>query len=143
LAGPRSTSQIYERLSRLPTRLESATVAKRNRATRNSSGPRARSRRHRGSPTPGQPRLGEQLERTEAQRLADVGWIEWGGELIWVAGYTSGGAPYGLRVCDFDRADLEAMGLDAEALDDAGLLPTASSSLEEPTGWRGDDDVPF
>jgi len=25
-------------------------------------------------------------ERTEAQRLADIGWIEWGGELIWAAG---------------------------------------------------------
>jgi hypothetical protein len=134
---------MNEPLSRLRTRLESATVAKRNGATRNSSGPRARSRRHRGSRTPGQPRLGEQLERSEAQRLADVGWIEWGGELIWVAGYTSGGAPYGLRVCDFDRADLEAMGLDVEALDDAGLLATAPSSIEEPHDRLGDDDVPF
>ena len=98
---------------------------------------------HRGSRTPGRPRLGEQLERTEAQRLADVGWIEWGGELIWVAGYTSGGAPYGLRVCDFDRADLEAMGLDVEALDDAGLLATAPSSIEESNDWLGNDDVPF
>jgi hypothetical protein len=114
-------------------------VANRSGATRNSSGRRARSRRHRGSRTPGW-----QLERAEAQRLADVGWIEWGGELIWVAGYTSGGAPYGLRVCDFDRADLEAMGLDVEALDDAGLLATASSSIEESNDWHGDDDdVPF
>jgi hypothetical protein len=118
-------------------------VAKRNGATRNSSGRRARSRRHRGSRTPGLPRLGEELERTEAQRLADIGWIEWGGELIWVAGYTSGGAPYGLRVCDFDRADLEAMGLDVEALDDAGLLATAPSSIEEPHDRFGNDDVPF
>jgi hypothetical protein len=61
------------------------------------------------------------VSSSNGQRLADIGWIEWGGELIWVAGYTSG-APYGLRVCDFDRADLEAMGLDVEALDDAGLL---------------------
>ena len=53
MAGQRPTSQMYERLSRLRTRLESATVAKRNGATRNSSGPRARSRRHRGSRTPG------------------------------------------------------------------------------------------
>ncbi len=118
-------------------------MAKRNGATRNSSGPRARSRRHRRSRTPGRPRLGEQLERTETQRLADIDWIEWGGELIWVAGYTSGGAPYGLRVCDFNRADLEAMGLDVEALADAGLLATASSSIEEPTDWLWDDDVPF
>ena len=119
-------------------------MAKRNRATRNSSGPRARSRRHRGSRTPGRrPRLGEQLERTETQRLADVDWIEWGGELIWVAGYTSGGAPYGLRVCDFDRADLEAMGLDVEALADAGLLATAPPSIEEPHDRLGSDYVPF
>jgi hypothetical protein len=117
-------------------------MAERNGATRNSSGPRC-SRRHRGSRTPGRPRAGEQLERTEAQRLADVGWIEWGGELIWVAGYTSGGAPYGLRICDFDRADLEAMGLDVEALDDAGLLATAPSSTGESNDWRGDGDVPF
>ena len=72
------------------------------------------------------------------QRLADVGWIEWGGQLIWVAGYTSGGAPYGLRVCDFDRADLEAMGLDVEALDDAGLLATAPSSTGESNDRLGD-----
>ena len=125
-------------LSRLRNRLQSATVAKRNGATRNSSGRRARSRRHRGSRTPGW-----QLERTEAQRLADVGWIEWGGELIWVAGYTSGGAPYGLRVCDFDRADLEAMGLDVAALEDAGQLATAQSRIQQSNGWLPDGDVPF
>ena len=84
-------------------------------------------------------RLGEQLERTEAQRLADAGWIEWGGELIWVAGFTSGGAPYGLWVCDFDRADLEAMGLDVAALDDAGLLEATDKSND----CVPDDDVPF
>jgi hypothetical protein len=38
--------------------------------------------------------------------------VEWGGELIWAVGFTSGGAPYGLRVLDFDPADLEAMGVD-------------------------------
>ena len=119
-------------------------MAKRNGATRNSSGPRARSRRYRGSRTPGhRPGPGEQLERTETQRLADVGWIEWGGELIWVAGYTSGGAPYGLRVCDFDRADLEAMGLDVEALADAGLLATTPSATGESNDRLGNEDVPF
>lgn len=71
--------------------------------------------------------------------LADAGWIEWGGELIWVAGFTSGGAPYGLRVCDFDRADLEAMGLDVAALDDAGLLEATDKSND----CVPDDDVPF
>jgi len=70
-------------------------------------------------------------------------WIDWGGELIWVVGYTSGGAPYGLRVCDFDRADLEMMGLDVAALEDAGLLSTAESSIDESNAWLRDDDVPF
>jgi hypothetical protein len=75
--------------------------------------------------------------------LADSGWIEWGGELIWVAGFTSGGGPYGLRVSDFDRTDLEAMGLDVGALDDAGLLANAHSPSDESNGWPRDDDVPF
>jgi hypothetical protein len=68
--------------------------------------------------------------------------LQWGGELIWVAGYTSGGAPYGLRVCDFDRAEIEAMGLDVAALHDAWLLTAASEPSDEPKAWpRGD--IPF
>ena len=31
---------------------------------------------------PGRRQPREELERTEAQRLADIGWVEWGGELI-------------------------------------------------------------
>ena len=104
---------------------------------------RARSRRHPRSRAPGRRGRGEQPEPTEAERLADSCWIEWGGELIWVAGFTSGGAPYGLRVCDFDRTDLEAMGLDVAALDDAGLLANAHSPSDESNGWPRDDDVPF
>jgi hypothetical protein len=30
--------------------------------------------------------------------LAAIGWVEWGGELIWAVGFASGGALYGLRV---------------------------------------------
>ena len=101
---------------------------------------RARSRHHPRSRAPGRRGRGKQPEPTEAERLADSGWIEWGGELIWVAGFTSGGAPYGLRVCDFDRTDLEAMGLDVAALDDAGLLAKPN---DESNGWPRDDDVPF
>ena len=74
--------------------------------------------------------------------MADSGWVEWGGELIWAVGFTSGGAPYGLRVCDFDRADLQAMGLDVAALDEAGLA-TAGSSIDESDDRLRDDDVPF
>ncbi len=32
-------------------------------------------------------------------------WIDWGGELIWAAGFTSGGAPYGLTVDEFREAN--------------------------------------
>jgi hypothetical protein len=128
-------------LSRLDTRLEFETVAKRNGAARRSSGSPVRSKRHRGSRN-GRRRLDEEDERTEAQRLADNGWVEWGGELIWAVGFTSGGAPYGLRVSDFDPADLQAMGLDGAVVDDAELA-TAESSIDESDDWLRDDDVPF
>jgi hypothetical protein len=75
--------------------------------------------------------------------VAAAGWIGWGGELFWVVGFSSGGAPCGLRVCDFDRADREAMGPDVAALEDAGQLGTAQSEIEESNGWLADDDVPF
>ena len=117
-------------------------MAKRNGATRKPSGSLGALQAPRvASPWPARTR--EQLEQIEAQRLADSGWIEWGGELIWAVGFTSGGAPYGLRVCDFDRADLEAMGLDVAALEDAGQLATAQSEIQESNGWLPDDDVPF
>ena len=76
------------------------------------------------------------------QRLADEGWVEWGGELIWAVGFTSGGAPYGLRVSDFDPADLQAMGLHIAAADDAGLA-TAESAIDESDHWPRDGDCPF
>jgi hypothetical protein len=69
-------------------------------------------------------------ERTDAERLADMGWVEWGGELIWAVGFTSGGAPFGLRPCDFDPSDLRAMGLDIAEADDAGPA-SAESWVEE------------
>ena len=118
-------------------------MAKRTGATRKSSGSRARSKRDRGSRNRARRQRGDELEPTDAQRLPEDCWIDWGGELIWVVGYTSGGAPYGLRVCDFDRADLEMMGLDVAALEDAGLLSTAESSIDESNAWLRDDDVPF
>ena len=118
-------------------------MAKPHGATYKWSGSRARSRRDRGSRNRARGRRGDELEGAEAQRSADDGWIEWGGELIWVVGYTSGGAPYGLRVCDFDRADLETMGLDVAALENAGLLSAAESSIDQSNGWLRDDDVPF
>jgi hypothetical protein len=74
-------------------------------------------------------------ERTEAQRLADLGWVEWGGELIWAVGFTSGGAPYGLRACEFDPSDQQAMGLDVADVDIAGLA-SGESWIDEPNARR-------
>ena len=105
------------------------------------SGSPARSKHRRGSRN-GRRRLDVEVERTEAQRLADDGWVEWGGELIWAVGFTSGGAPYGLRISDFDHADLQAMGLDVAVVDDVGLA-TAESSIDAAGGCLGDDNVPF
>jgi hypothetical protein len=116
-------------------------VSKRSGAARSSSGSPARSKRRRGS-RKDRRRLDQEVERTEAQRLAGDGWVEWGGELIWAVGFTSGGAPYGLRVSDFDPVDLQGMGLDVAALDDAGLR-AAKSSIDESGVWLRDDDVPF
>jgi len=67
------------------------------------------SRRGQGSRDSGQ-RRAKEVERTEAEHLAATGWLEWGGELIWVVGFTSGGASFGLRPSDFDPSDLQAMG---------------------------------
>jgi hypothetical protein len=106
------------------------------------SGSSPRSSRRGGSRRRGRRRLDEDVEPTEAQRLADIGWVEWGGELIWAVGFTSGGAPYGLRVSDFDPDDLQAMGLDVAALHDAGLT-SAESSIDESGDWLRDGDVPF
>ena len=66
------------------------TVTKRNGSARRSSGSRLRSKRRRGSRNAGRRQLGEEAERTEVQRLADEGWVEWGGELIWAVGFTFG-----------------------------------------------------
>ena len=34
-------------------------------------------------------------------------WVEWGGELVWAAGFTSGGAPYGLSVDEYRRWSMD------------------------------------
>jgi hypothetical protein len=139
----RHGDQVHVRLSRPRTQLQSQPPW-RSETARHASrrDPGARSKR-RGSRAGARRGRGEQLERTQAQRIADAGWIEWGGELTWAVGFTSGGAPYGLRVCDFDRADLEAMGLDVPALEAAGQLATAETPAQESNGWLADDDVPF
>jgi hypothetical protein len=41
--------------------------------------------------------MGRKTDRNEP--LAEGGdWIEWGGELVWAAGFMSGGAPYGVTL---------------------------------------------
>ena len=77
-------------------------AVKRTGARRKSSGSRGRRARRLG---------GETARPIEADGLVGDGWVEWGGELIWAVGFTEGGAPFGLRVDDFDPADLETMGL--------------------------------
>lgn len=68
----------------------------------------------------------------------DDGWVEWVGELIWAVGFTDGGAPFGLRVSDFDPADLEAMGLPGAS----GLrIHGPGRWLPEPDATRGSDDA--
>jgi hypothetical protein len=81
---------------------------KRSGAPARSFGPFGRSGRRRQS----RRRTGGQTELAEAERLADIGWVEWGGEMIWVAGFTAGGAPFGLRACELDPAERQAMGLE-------------------------------
>jgi hypothetical protein len=113
------------------------TVTKRNGAGNRSLGSSASCKRRRGSRNPARRRLGQEGKPTETQRLTDTGWVEWGGELIWAVGFTSGGAPFGLRISDFEPADLEAMGLDFAALSDAGRLMTAESFMTKQTTGFG------
>ncbi len=98
---------------------------KRSGRARTSSGPPGageRSRHGRASRGRARRQRAEQVDqRTEPQRLVDTGRVEWGGELIWAVGFTSGGAPFGLRASEFDPADLQAMGLDVTVVDDGGL----------------------
>lgn len=60
--------------------------------------------------------MGGRRGASETEALAEIGWVEWGGELIWAIEFTAGGAPIGLAASDFDPADLHALGLDATAV---------------------------
>ena len=53
-----------------------------------------------------------ETSRTESEPEAEgEEWVEWGGELIWAAGFTEGGTPYGLTLEEFR----ESTAIDAEA----------------------------
>jgi hypothetical protein len=73
---------------------------------------RGRKRRSR----PAVRRRTDDVDPSEPQSIADMGWVEWGCELIWAVGFTAGGAPYGLQLTDFDPEHLQAMGLNEAAL---------------------------
>jgi hypothetical protein len=60
-----------------------------------------------------------------------MGWIEWGGELIWAVGFTSGGAPYGLRACELDPSEQRAIELDIPGVEDAESVGM-ESWIDEP-----------
>lgn len=96
------------------------------RSSRHSSNRRRRSR-DRGRRPPD-----AATEPIEASGPLDSDWVEWGGELIWAAGFTSGGAPYGLLPSDFDAASLEAMGFDPESARELSRSGDSDS-------WFGDD----
>ena len=108
------------------------------RVTTVKRGARRKSSGSRGGQRPARRWDGAAARPSGADGLVGDGWVEWGGKLIWAVGFTEGGAPYGLRVCDFDPADLEAMGLPS----------MAGSGIEGPAGWppepdaeRGSDDT--
>jgi hypothetical protein len=65
-------------------------------------------RSRRGASRARQPRL-EVRQRLgpDSEPLAEgEDWVEWGGERIWAAGFTEGGAPYGMTVTEFREMSL-------------------------------------
>jgi aminoglycoside phosphotransferase (APT) family kinase protein len=69
---------------------------------------KSRKKRH---PAPS-PRPVKETSRTESEPEAEgEEWVEWGGKLIWAAGFTAGGAPYGFTLDEFR----ESNAMDAEA----------------------------
>ena len=57
------------------------------------------------------------------------GWMSWGGELLFVAGFTSGGAPFGMRVDEFPEDALPDELREARRLAES---ESARRSLGEP-----------
>lgn len=65
------------------------------------------------------------------------GWMEWGGEILFVVGFTSGGAPYGLHLDEFPPEDLP------EELRELAASRAASDGASAGQHGRADTDVPF
>lgn len=74
------------------------------------------------------------------------GWIEWGGEIMFVAGFTSGGAPYGVRIEEFPADDLPDELRDlAETRRVLSQSPAGHDDWGDALGGEAEDapDVPF
>jgi len=69
-------------------------------------------RSRRGAHRARQPRLqARPLQAPNSEPLAEgEDWVEWGGERIWAAGFTEGGAPYGMTVAEFREMSEEMAG---------------------------------
>lgn len=61
------------------------------------------------------------------------GWVSWGGELLFVAGFTSGGAPFGMRIDEFPEDALP------DELREARRLAESESACRS----LGEPDPPF
>lgn len=67
-------------------------------------GRKSRKGRH---PTPNARRELKKASHAESEpQTDDEEWVEWGGELIWAAGFTAGGAPYGITVDEFREGNV-------------------------------------
>ena len=86
-------------------------------------------------------------EPEESEAGLPDGWMEWGGELMFVAGFTSGGAPYGVRLQDFPPDELpdELKDLAAERRASEARLSAfdAEERARPGEGPVDDRDVPF
>jgi len=109
-------------------------VTKRNGSARRSSGSPLGSKRRRGLRNAGRRHLGEEAERTEVQRLADEGWVEWGDELIWAVGFTSGGAPFGLGSLSSTPRTCKRWGWTSQRQMTPGWQPQSRRSTNRTTG---------
>ncbi|HVL99577.1 MAG TPA: hypothetical protein VM324_09835 [Egibacteraceae bacterium] len=93
------------------------------------------------------PPVPKRSRREEPEGVQDGlpdGWLEWGGELMFVAGFTSGGAPYGVRVQDFPAHDLpEELKAFAEERRAEERRLTALAAEQRARFGRQERDVPF
>ena len=72
------------------------------------------------------------------------GWLEWGGELMFVTGFTSGGVPYGVRLQDFSPQELpEELKEVADERRAEAVRLSALATEQHGRSGRDNRDVPF